>query len=45
MLAILDFYDVYKFETYMNGFLDLEFPNIDPKHGFLSRIAAEMISF
>ena len=45
MSAILDFYDVYKFEAYMNGFLDLEYPNFDPKHGFLSSIAAEIISF
>ena len=35
MSAILDFYDVYQFETYINGFLDLEYPNFDPKHGFL----------
>ena len=27
--AILDVYDVYQFETYMNGFLDLEYPNLD----------------
>ena len=38
MSAILDFYDVYKFETYRNGFLDLEYPKFDPGHGFLSRI-------
>ena len=44
MSAILDFYDVYKFETYMNGFLDLEYPNFDPKHGFLS-VEAGIISF
>ena len=29
----------------MNGFLDLENPNFDPKHGFLSSIEAEIISF
>ena len=29
----------------MNGFLDLEYPNFDPKHGFLSSIEAEIISF
>ena len=45
MSAILDFYDVYEFETYVNGLLDLEYPNIDPKHGFLSSIEAEIISF
>ena len=36
----MDFYDVYNFETYMNGFLDLEYPNFDPKHGFLSSVEA-----
>ena len=45
MSAILDFYDVYKFETYINGLLDLEYPNFDPKHGFLSSVEAEIISF
>ena len=45
MSAILDFYDVYNFETYKNGFLDLEYPNFDPKHGFLSSVEAEIISF
>ena len=45
MSAILDFYDVYKFETNMNGFLELEYPNFDPKHGFLSSVEAEIISF
>ena len=35
MSSILDFYDVYTFETNMNGFLDLEYPNFDTKHGFL----------
>ena len=29
MSAILDFYDVYNFETYINGFLDLEYPDFD----------------
>ena len=43
MSAILDFYDVYKFETYMNGFIDLEYPNFYPKHGFLSSVEAEII--
>ena len=45
MSAILDFFDAYKFETYMimNGFLDLEYPNFDPKHGFLSSVEAEII--
>ena len=42
MSAILDFYDMYQFETYINGFLD---PNFDPKHGFLSSVEAEIISF
>ena len=32
MSSILDFYDVFKFETYMNRFLDFEYPNFDPKH-------------
>ena len=45
MSAILDFYDVYKFETYKNGFLDLEYANFDPKHGLLSSVKAEIISF
>ena len=45
MSAILDFYDVYNFETYINGFLDLEYPIFDPKHGFLSSVEAEIISF
>ena len=45
MSAILDLYDVYNFETYINGFLDLEYPNFDPKHGFLSSVEAEIISF
>ena len=31
--------------TYINGFLDLEYPNFDPKHGFLSSVDAEIISF
>ena len=43
--AILDFYDMYQFETYINGFLDLEYPNFDPKHGILSSVEAEIISF
>ena len=45
MSHILDFFDVYKFETYKNGFLDLRYPNFDPKHGFLSSIEAEIIRF
>ena len=45
MSAILDFYDVYNFETYINGFLDLEYPIFDPKHGFLSSVEAEIINF
>ena len=39
------FLDMYQFETYINGFLDLEYPNFDLKHGFLSSVEAEMISF
>ena len=39
------FLDMYRFETYINGFLDLEYPNFDPKHGFLSSVEAEIISF
>ena len=31
--------------TIINGFLDLEYPNFDPKHGFLSSVEAEIISF
>ena len=45
MSAILDLYDVYKFETYINRFLDPEYPNFDPKYGFLSSVEAEIISF
>ena len=45
MSAILDFYDVDNFETYINGFLDLEYSNFDPKHGFRSSVEAEIISF
>ena len=45
MSAILDFYDVYQFETYINRLLDLDYPNFDPKHGFLSCVEAEIISF
>ena len=39
------FLDMYQFETYINGFLDLEYPNFDLKHGFLSSVEAEIISF
>ena len=28
----LRLYDVFKFETYMTGFLDFEYPNFYPKH-------------
>ena len=45
MSAILDFYDMYQFETYINGFLDPNYPNLDPKHGYLSSVEAEIISF
>ena len=34
MSAILDFYDVYNFETYVNGFLDLEYPIFGPNMAF-----------
>ena len=44
MSAILDFYDVYKFEAYINGFLDLDYPNLDLKQGFLSSLEAEIVS-
>ena len=39
------FLDIYRFETYINGFLDLENPNLYPKHGLLSSVEAEIISF
>ena len=45
MSAILDLYDMYQFETYINGFLDPNYPNFDPKHGYLSSVEAEIISF
>ena len=38
------FLDMYQFETYINGFLDLEYPKFDPKHSFLSSVKAEIIS-
>ena len=37
--------DMYKFETYINGFLDLEYPIFDPKHVFPSSVEVEIISF
>ena len=39
------FLDMHQFETYINGFLDLEYPNFYLKYGFLSSIEAEIISF
>ena len=39
------FLDMYQFKTYINGFLDLEYPNFDPKHGFLSSIEADINQF
>ena len=42
------FLDMYQFETYINGFLEFEFSNFDPKHGFLSSIEPndkQIISF
>ena len=38
-------FDTKSIKTYINGFLDLEYPNFDPKHGFLSCVEAEIISF
>ena len=38
------FLDMYQLQTYINGFLDLEYPNFDPKQGFLSSVEAEIIS-
>ena len=40
MSANLEFYDLYQFETYINGFLEFKFPNFDPKHGILNSIEA-----
>ena len=45
MSAILDFSALYQFETHKIGFLDLEFPNFDPNHAFLSSREAEIITF
>ena len=45
MSAILYFYDMYQFETYINGFLDPNYPNFDPKHVYLSSFEVEIISF
>ena len=45
MSAILDFYDVYKFDNYMNGFPDLDYSNFDPKYGLPCSVEAEKISF
>ena len=45
MSAILDFYCVYNLETKKNGFLDLEYPKFDTKHGFLSSVEAEIRNF
>ena len=39
------FWKCIKFETDKLTFLDLEYPNFDPKHGFLSSVEAEIISF
>ena len=44
MSAIFDLYDMYQFETYINGFLDPNCPNFDPKYGYLSSVEAEIIS-
>ena len=38
-------FDMYQFETYINGFLHLEYPKFDTKHGFLSSVEAEILSF
>ena len=37
--------DMYQFETYKDGFLDLESPNFPPKHGFLCSIQPEIFRF
>ena len=39
------FLDVYQFESYTNGFLDLEFLNFDTQHDFFSSIEAKIIIF
>ena len=44
MSAILDFY-MYQYETNMNGFLDLEYHNVDTICGFLGSVEAEIITF
>ena len=49
-LAITSFvastnFSIWNFKIYMNEFLDLEYPNFDPKHGFLGNVEAEIISF
>ena len=42
---------MYRFETYINWFIDPNYPNypnypnFDPKHGFLSSVETEIISF
>ena len=36
---------MHQFKTYINGFLDLDYPIFYPKYGFLSSIEAEIISF
>ena len=45
MSAILAFYDLYQFYTYIDGFLGLKSHNFDLKHGFPSSIEGEIISF
>ena len=37
--------DMYQFETYISGFLDVEYLNFDPKHLSLGSTEAEIISF
>ena len=45
MSAILGFEALHQFETHINGFLEPESPNFDPKHAFVSSIAGEIITF
>ena len=45
MSAILDSEAMHQFETHMNGFLEPEFPNFDPKHAFLRSIEVEIFTF
>ena len=49
-LAITSFvasanFSIWNFKIYINEFLNFEYPNFDPKHGFLGSVVAEIISF